>query len=64
MSSLAEQIEAIANSPPVDAAERRALYDAARKLMTAVEDPLETIYRVNNSVSPHSCSASFSRRAY
>ncbi|KAL7940842.1 S-adenosyl-L-methionine-dependent methyltransferase [Trichoderma barbatum] len=49
MSNLAVQIESVANSPPVDAAERRALYDASKKLLNAVEDPFDTIYRVNNS---------------
>ncbi|UKZ76825.1 hypothetical protein TrVFT333_004540 [Trichoderma virens FT-333] len=49
MSSLAAQIEVVANSPPVDAGERRALYDAAKKLLNIVEDPFDTIYRVNNS---------------
>jgi demethylsterigmatocystin 6-O-methyltransferase len=53
MSSLAEQIEAVASSPPVDVGERRALYDAAKKLLNVTEDPFDTIYRVNNSVSPH-----------
>lgn len=52
MLSLASQIEAVANSPPTDAGERRALYDAAKKLLNVAEDPFDTIYRVNNSVSP------------
>lgn len=51
MLSLASQIEAAASSPPIDAGERRALYDAAKKLLNVTEDPFDTIYRVNNSVS-------------
>ncbi|OPB41870.1 hypothetical protein A0O28_0104300 [Trichoderma guizhouense] len=49
MLSLASQIEAAASSPPIDAGERRALYDAAKKLLNVTEDPFDTIYRVNNS---------------
>lgn len=51
MSNLAVQIEAAANSPPKDTAGRLALYNAAKKLLIAVEDPFDAIYRVNNSVS-------------
>lgn len=64
MSSLAAQIEVVANSPPVDAGERRALYDAAKKLLNIVEDPFDTIYRVNNSVSPQACSAPLRNWSY
>ncbi|PKK49473.1 hypothetical protein CI102_4957 [Trichoderma harzianum] len=49
MLSLASQLEAAASSPPIDAGERRALYDAAKKLLNVTEDPFDTIYRVNNS---------------
>ncbi|KAK3379887.1 S-adenosyl-L-methionine-dependent methyltransferase [Lasiosphaeria ovina] len=49
MADLAAQIESAAKSPPSDPAERLALYNAAQKLFYAVEDPLDSINRVNGS---------------
>jgi len=51
MSDIVTQIENLAKSPPEDPSERVALYNAVKKLSIAVEDPFDTIYRVNYSVS-------------
>lgn len=51
MSNAIVQLEALANTPPTDPVERLALYNAAKKLVTATEDPFNTICRVNGSVS-------------
>ncbi|KAI6087974.1 S-adenosyl-L-methionine-dependent methyltransferase [Hypoxylon rubiginosum] len=49
MSNAIVQLEALANTPPTDPVERLALYNAAKKLVTATEDPFNTICRVNGS---------------
>ncbi|KAK3390881.1 S-adenosyl-L-methionine-dependent methyltransferase [Podospora didyma] len=49
MRDILAQIETLIESPPQDPAERLALYNAAKKLLVAVEDPFETIHRVNGS---------------
>jgi len=51
MSDIVTQIENLAKSPPTNPIERLALYNAIKKLSVAVEDPFNTIYRVNYSVS-------------
>lgn len=43
-------LHALADAPPTDAVERQRIYAAAKKLMAAVEDPFDTIHRVNFSV--------------
>lgn len=47
---LLEELEALSTSPPKDKALQQRLYDAAKKLSTAVEAPLDTVYRVIYSV--------------
>lgn len=48
--SLLEQLASVAASPPQDKALQQRLYDAAQKLSLAVENPLDTVYRVIYSV--------------
>jgi hypothetical protein len=50
MSDLIAQINAAAEAPPASAEERLALYRAAQKLANAIEDPFDTIWRVQTSV--------------
>lgn len=47
---LLEQLESVAASPPDDPKLQQRLYDAAQKLSSAVEAPLDTVYRVIYSV--------------
>ena len=49
MKAIVSQIETLVKSPPEDPTERLALYNAAKKLLVAVEDPFDTIHRVNAS---------------
>jgi len=53
MSDIVTQIENLTKSPPTNPSERLALYNAVKKLSVAIEDPFDTIYRVNYSVSRH-----------
>lgn len=50
ISQASEVLRTLADAPPTDAAERQRIYAAAKKLMAAVEDPFDTIHRVNFSV--------------
>lgn len=45
--SIAEQMQALASNPPQDAAERQALYNAARRLMHATRSDADFMNRVN-----------------
>ncbi|KAI1414908.1 S-adenosyl-L-methionine-dependent methyltransferase [Hypoxylon sp. FL1857] len=47
MSDVIAQLEALAESPPEDPATRLNLYNAAKRLIVATEDPFNTICRVN-----------------
>lgn len=54
---LAEQIEQFTDGPknipkPEDEATRRRVYDGARKLMLAMEEPCDTLRRICYAVSP------------
>ncbi|KAI1472149.1 uncharacterized protein F4812DRAFT_784 [Daldinia caldariorum] len=49
MSDIIAQLEAVANNPPEDSTTRLSLYDGAKKLIAATEDPFNTICRVNAS---------------
>ncbi|KAI0839150.1 S-adenosyl-L-methionine-dependent methyltransferase [Hypoxylon sp. FL0890] len=49
MSDIVAQLEALAESPPEDSTTRLNLYNAAKKLIVATEDPFNTICRVNGS---------------
>lgn len=51
MSNAIARLEALTKAPPKDPAERLNIYNAARKLVVATEDPFNTICRVNGSVS-------------
>lgn len=48
--TLLEQLESLSKSPPQDKVLQQRLYDAAKKLSSAVEAPLDTVYRVIYSV--------------
>jgi hypothetical protein len=50
-SDLVSQLQSAASDPPVDAQERRKLYNAAMNLATKIERPFDTINRVCLSVS-------------
>lgn len=50
ISRASDVLRTLADAPPTDAAERQRIYAAAKKLMAAVEDPFDTIHRVNFSV--------------
>ncbi|KAI5864895.1 S-adenosyl-L-methionine-dependent methyltransferase [Durotheca rogersii] len=49
ISEIAAQLEALAQSPPKDSDARLNLYNAAKSLMVATEDPFNTICRINGS---------------
>ncbi|KAI1370106.1 S-adenosyl-L-methionine-dependent methyltransferase [Hypoxylon crocopeplum] len=49
MSNVIAQLEALAKAPPSDPTERLDIYNAAKKLVVASEDPFNTICRVNGS---------------
>ncbi|KAI5917160.1 S-adenosyl-L-methionine-dependent methyltransferase [Camillea tinctor] len=49
MDGLLEQLEAFTKLPPIDAATRLTLHNAAKRLAAATEDPFNTISRVNGS---------------
>jgi hypothetical protein len=48
---LVSQLQSAASNPPVDAPERRKLYNAAMDLAMKIERPFDTINRVCLSVS-------------
>ncbi|KAJ4393747.1 hypothetical protein N0V93_002962 [Gnomoniopsis smithogilvyi] len=49
ISRATDVLNSLADAPPTDAAERQRIYAAAKKLMAVVEDPFDTIHRVNFS---------------
>lgn len=50
ISQASDVLVTLAKAPPTDAADRQRIYAAAKKLMAAVEDPFDTIHRINFSV--------------
>lgn len=50
ISQASDVLVTLAEAPPTDAADRQRIYAAAKKLMAAVEDPFDTIHRINFSV--------------
>lgn len=51
MANIIAQLDVLTKTPPVDPIERLNLYNAAKKLVIATEDPSNTICRVIGSVS-------------